>query len=270
MHAPARKYRAYTHRDLDRIPQLERFDERVRTAMKAVAAVLPFRTNGDVVEDLIGWEDVPDDPIFRLIFPQEGMLGREDLRRMVGLLRSGAPEEEVERAAREIQRRMNPHPAGQLTHNVPRLGERPLAGIQHKHRETVLFFPSQGQTCHAYCTYCFRWAQFVGLEDLRFASREAGDLVRYLEAHPEVTSVLFTGGDPLIMKAATLRRHVGRGSGEGAVQGGGQGRRCGCKFRGGGDRFRGRHRLRGGSRVQVQGERGGSRGRWRGVSGGAM
>ena len=45
--------------------------------------------------------------------------------------------------------------------------------MQHKYRETVLFFPSQGQTCHAYCTYCFRWAQFVGLDDLKFASREA-------------------------------------------------------------------------------------------------
>ena len=31
-----------------------------------------------------------------------------------------------------------------------------LPGMQHKYRETVLFFPMAGQTCHAYCTYCFR------------------------------------------------------------------------------------------------------------------
>ena len=41
-----------------------------------------------------------------------------------------------------------------------------MRGLQHKYRETVLFFPAQGQTCHAYCTYCFRWPQFVGLDDL--------------------------------------------------------------------------------------------------------
>ncbi|NIP15323.1 MAG: lysine 2,3-aminomutase, partial [Pseudomonadales bacterium] len=70
--------------------------------------------------------------------------------------------------------------------------------MQHKYRETVLFFPAAGQTCHAYCTYCFRWAQFVGIDELKFASRQADSLVAYLERHPEVTSVLITGGDPLV------------------------------------------------------------------------
>ena len=68
--------------------------------------------------------------------------------------------------------------------------------MQHKYRETVLFFPSQGQTCHAYCTFCFRWPQFVGMAELKFAMREGELLVEYLREHPEVTDVLFTGGDP--------------------------------------------------------------------------
>jgi KamA family protein len=83
-----------------------------------------------------------------------------------------------------------------------------MPGVQHKYRETVLFFPSQGQTCHAYCTYCFRWPQFVGLEDLKFASREAETLADYLEENPEVTSVLITGGDPMVMKARVLERYI--------------------------------------------------------------
>jgi L-lysine 2,3-aminomutase len=87
-----------------------------------------------------------------------------------------------------------------MTHNVPRLNGRPLEGLQHKYRETVLFFPAQGQTCHAYCTYCFRWAQFVGMPDVKFESRETDDLVAYLKATPSVTDVLITGGDPMIMK----------------------------------------------------------------------
>jgi len=83
-----------------------------------------------------------------------------------------------------------------------------LPGMQHKYRETVLFFPSSGQTCHTYCTYCFRWPQFVGLDELKFAAKEADALARYLKAHPEVNSVLFTGGDPMVMKTKVLRRYI--------------------------------------------------------------
>jgi L-lysine 2,3-aminomutase len=91
---------------------------------------------------------------------------------------------------------------------VPRLDGEVVAGIQHKYQETVLFFPSQGQTCHAYCSYCFRWAQFVGDADLKFASREAGQLVRYVRDNPQVSSVLITGGDPMVMKTPVLRRYI--------------------------------------------------------------
>jgi L-lysine 2,3-aminomutase len=103
-------------------------------------------------------------------------------------VRADAPETQIKAAARKIQLKLNPHPAGQMELNVPRLEGRPIQGMQHKYRETVLFFPSQGQTCHAYCTYCFRWAQFVGIDELKFANREA-------EA-------------PLVMKTAVLRRYV--------------------------------------------------------------
>ncbi|WP_203989730.1 KamA family radical SAM protein, partial [Sphaerisporangium rufum] len=92
--------------------------------------------------------------------------------------------------------------------NAPRLDGETVPGMQHKYPETVLFFPRQGQTCHAYCTYCFRWAQFVGEPDLKMASGDPGALVEYVRAHPEVTSVLFTGGDPMIMSTAVLRRYV--------------------------------------------------------------
>ena len=103
---------------------------------------------------------------------------------------------------------LNPHPSGQLTHNVPTLDGRRLQGMQHKYRETLLFFPAPGQTCHAYCTYCFRWAQFVGLDNLKFQAQETDDLVAYLKVHPEVTDVLVTGGDPMIMRSSVLRKYI--------------------------------------------------------------
>ena len=99
---------------------------------------------------------------------------------------------------------LNPHPSGQLTKNVPR--EQP--GLQHKYAETVLVFPKQGQTCHSYCGYCFRWAQFIGDAELKLAVDSPEAMVTYLRHHPEVTDVLITGGDPLIMKTELLARYV--------------------------------------------------------------
>lgn len=207
-HVPPRKFRVYTRRDLDRIPQLGRFSNDELLAMKAVACVLPFRVNEYVCDELIDWDHVPEDPIFQLTFPQPGMLADKDLRHMMDLLRADASEAELQKEARKIQIALNPHPAGQVELNVPRLEGTSLAGMQHKYRETVLFFPSSGQTCHTYCTYCFRWPQFVGLDELKFAAREADQLVAYLREHPEVNSVLFTGGDPMVMKTRVLRRYL--------------------------------------------------------------
>ncbi len=200
--------RIYQRKDIGTIPELQRLPREELQAMQAVSAVLPFRVNNYVVENLIRWERVPEDPLYQLTFPQRGMLADEDFAAMLELVRKGASEAEVRAEARRIQLAMNPHPAGQLELNVPTHAGEPLPGMQHKYRETVLFFPSQGQTCHAYCTYCFRWPQFVGLDELKFASREVDTLVAYLKAHREVSSVLFTGGDPMIMKTAVLRRYI--------------------------------------------------------------
>ena len=198
----------YTRKHLDQIPQLRRFTESERAGMKAISAVLPFRVNNYVVEELIDWDKVPDDPIYQLTFPQAEMLDAKDFDQMMGLARRGAPPEEETAAAHAIERRMNPQPDGQRELNIPRLDGEPLEGMQHKYRETVLFFPAAGQTCHAYCTYCFRWAQFVGLDELRFASGQIDQLIEYVRAHPEVTSILLTGGDPLVMKTSVLRRFI--------------------------------------------------------------
>ncbi len=203
------RFRAYTQRDLDRMPHLESIDPDLRLQMKAVASVLPFRVNSYVLDELIDWDNVPYDPMFQLTFPQPGMLTPRDLARMVDLYRAGASRAEIEAVARRIQMELNPHPAGQMDLNVPRDdADQPIPGMQHKYRETVLFFPGAGQTCHAWCTYCFRWAQFVGMDELKFAAKEPDAMAAYLRRHPEVTSVLFTGGDPMVMRTTVLRRYV--------------------------------------------------------------
>ena len=204
----AATYHAIDLRNLSKIPQWELIDTDVRDAIEVVGHVLPFRTNRYVVDNLIDWSRVPDDPIFQLVFPQQAMLEESAFARIRDLLRDDEASDALANEVNRIRLTLNPHPAGQLTHNVPTLDGQRLQGLQHKYRETVLFFPAPGQTCHAYCTYCFRWAQFVGLEDLKFQAREADDLVRYLKTHPEVTDVLITGGDPMIMRSQVLRKYI--------------------------------------------------------------
>jgi KamA family protein len=202
------RYRAVTRLGIAQLPQWHALDPALREAVEIVSLVLPFRTNEYVVNELINWDRVPDDPMFRLTFPQRRMLGDEHYETIRRLVRAGVDEARLDAEVNRIRYALNPHPAGQRTHNVPRGGGRGLPGTQHKYRETVLFFPSRGQTCHAYCTFCFRWPQFVALDGLKFASTEAQELAGYLRAHPEVTDVLLTGGDPLIMKAHLLRRYL--------------------------------------------------------------
>ena len=202
------KFKASTRRDLPRIAEKLRLDADQVTDMLAVSAVLPFRVNDYVIENLIDPKSVPNDPIFQLTFPQRGMLEEKDFLHMRDLVSKGASETEIKLSADEIRGQLNPHPAGQMQLNVPLLDGEVVGGMQHKYQETVLFFPGQGQTCHAYCSYCFRWAQFVGDADLKFASREAAQLVDYVRDNPQVSSVLITGGDPMVMKTPVLRRYI--------------------------------------------------------------
>ncbi len=167
--------------------------------LKILTKVFPFKVSSYVLDELIDWENRQDDPIYRLTFPQREML----LEKHWELLKSAHGFEAEKEAVKRIQHELNPHPAGQID-NIPRIGERLLGGLQHKYRETVLVFPAQGQTCHAYCTYCFRWAQFVNLGEHKFKTKEQRDLFDYLSQHKEVTDVLFTGGDPMWMNNEKL------------------------------------------------------------------
>ena len=203
-----RRFRAYTAKHLDELTARAGLGAGESLAVRAVATVLPFRTNSYVVERLIDWDAAPDDPIYRLVFPQPDMLPESDVARLAGMLSGGAPDGALRAAAHDVRMRLNPHPAGQLALNIPELADEPVPGVQHKYPETVLLFPKQGQTCHAYCTYCFRWAQFVDEPGMKIATGDMARVTAYLRSHPEVTSVLITGGDPMIMGADVLRRYI--------------------------------------------------------------
>jgi L-lysine 2,3-aminomutase len=201
--------KSYTLSNFRTLPQIQNLSEESRFEMEVVGNVLPFKANNYVVEQLIDWNNIPNDPIFVLTFPQKGMLKPEHYKKMETALKNNLDKKEITAIANEIRLQLNPHPAGQMELNVPALKDgTKLYGMQHKYKETCLFFPSQSQTCHAYCSFCFRWPQFVGMDEMKFAMQEGEQLVQYVREHPEISDVLFTGGDPMIMKAKIFSKYV--------------------------------------------------------------
>ncbi len=203
------RIQSYTLNNFRNLPQIQKLSEEQKFEMEVVGNVLPFKANNYVVEQLIDWNNIPNDPTFVLTFPQKEMLKPKHFEKMATFLKKDPEKKEINEVANEIRLELNPHPAGQLELNVPMLKDgTKLYGMQHKYKETCLFFPSQGQTCHAYCSFCFRWPQFVGMDEMKFAMREGEQLVQYLREHSEISDVLFTGGDPMIMKAKLFKTYI--------------------------------------------------------------
>jgi KamA family protein len=200
-------YKPYTLRNFREISQIRRLSPEQIEAIEVVGRVFPFKTNNYVINELINWENIPDDPIFILNFPQKDMLEPDQYEAIANLLKRNAGKEEIDQTAMKIRWELNPQPAGQGS-NIPTHNGLKLKGSQHKYKETILFFPSHGQTCHAYCTFCFRWPQFVGMNDIKFAMRETRLLINYIQDHPEITDLIFTGGDPMVMSTKLFATYI--------------------------------------------------------------
>ena len=140
------KFKPYTRQTIALARQWQWMSPDLQEAVQVVSHVLPFRVNEYVLDQLIDWDRIPDDPIFRLTFPHRDMLPAREYERLRDLVLYKKDNEAIAKLVHQIRMRMNPHPAGQMTHNVPRVNDAPLKGLQHKYKETVLFFPSSGQT----------------------------------------------------------------------------------------------------------------------------
>lgn len=81
--------------------------------------------------------------MFQLAFPQPAMLSGADMQKILVAIRAGANKSVLQQLAEDIRIKMNPHPGNQKTENVPRLNGEEVPGMQHKYKETVLYFPSE-------------------------------------------------------------------------------------------------------------------------------
>ncbi len=81
-----------------------------------------------------------------------------------------------------------------------------MPGLQHKYAETALILTTN--RCAMYCRHCFR-KRLVGLPTEEVMKR-FGDAARYIEQHTEITNVLLSGGDPLVLGTGVIERIVER------------------------------------------------------------
>jgi KamA family protein len=118
---------------------------------------------------LIDWNG-PDDPIRRIIIPDLGEL--EEWGRL--------------------------DPSNEESYSV-------IPGLEHKYNSTVLLLVSN--VCEGICRYCFRKRLFIDDHDVYLRNLQAA--FEYVREHPEITNVLLTGGDPLILSPAKLEEIIG-------------------------------------------------------------
>lgn len=146
------------------IGKLTQIPEADREKLHRITDKFVFRVN-DYYLNLIDWDN-PEDPIRKLIIPNEDELGEYG--------RWDASDED--------------------TNYV-------VEGCQHKYKSTALLIVSE--VCGAYCRYCFRKRLFRN--DVKEAVNNVEPGLQYIADHPEISNVLLTGGDSLILGTPKLR-----------------------------------------------------------------
>ncbi len=152
---------------ITQIDQIAALSEEEKSRLKRVTEKFVFRAN-EYYLSLIDWND-PDDPIRKLVIPNEGELGEwGDLD-----------------ASYEADYTVVP-------------------GLEHKYRSTALLLVND--VCGAYCRFCFRKRLFM--DDNDEVVKDISEGVDYIRSHEEISNVLLTGGDPLIMSTGRLEKII--------------------------------------------------------------
>jgi len=122
----------------------------------------------DYYLSLIDWDD-PDDPIRRIIVPH----------------------------VRELEQWGRFDPSDEQAYTI-------MPGLEHKYNSTALLLVSN--VCEGICRYCFRKRVFR--QSHKELLRDLPAAIQYIKQHTEITNVLLTGGDPLILKTPKLENII--------------------------------------------------------------
>ncbi len=153
---------------LTKLSQVEQFSPEELKKLQKVEKKYRFRTNTYYLS-LINWDD-PDDPIRKIAIPQ-----LEELEEW------GSVDASHEADYTKMQ------------------------GLQHKYPDTALFLVTN--VCGTYCRFCFRKRLFFDHNEETLRPDISED-IEYIRSHPEITNVLLTGGDPLILSTPQLEKII--------------------------------------------------------------
>ncbi len=124
--------------------------------------------SNDYYLSLIDWND-PNDPIRAIVVP----------------------------ALQELDEWGRLDPSDEKTYSV-------MPGLEHKYNSTALLLVSN--VCEGICRYCFRKRVFIKPQSEYL--RDLPAALQYIKQHREITNVLLTGGDPLVLKPSKLERII--------------------------------------------------------------
>ena len=124
--------------------------------------------SNDYYLSLIDWDD-PDDPIRTIIIPH----------------------------TRELDEWGRLDPSDEKAYTI-------MPGLEHKYNSTALLLVSN--VCDGICRYCFRKRVFM--EPQSEYLRDLPAAIQYIKQHREVTNVLLTGGDPLVLTTSKLENII--------------------------------------------------------------
>ena len=79
-----------------------------------------------------------------------------------------------------------------------------MPALEHKYNSTALFLVSD--VCDGICRYCFRKRVFI--ESHKEHQLDLPAALGYIKQHNEITNVLLTGGDPLVLTTSKLENII--------------------------------------------------------------
>ena len=82
----------------------------------------------------------------------------------------------------------------------------PVKGVVHRYPDRALLKPLL--ICPVYCRFCFR-REHVGPDGGVLTDAELQAALGWFAAHPEVTEIILTGGDPLMLSRAAIADDYG-------------------------------------------------------------
>ena len=197
----------YSAQTFKKTPYYQALPSVEKTTFDALTEVFHFKTNRYVLENLINWDKVPNDPIYELNFLRPHMLSSSDYQALITSIQESRYD-----LANTI-RQLKPAIVNVDVTRIPVRQGQIIQGIYHSFRTLLNLFPNpMTHTCHAYCSYCYRWKQFTSNQlqssGSGYSYKNPQTPIPYLLEHPEITDVLFTGADPLVLPAHLIRQYI--------------------------------------------------------------